>query len=184
MFDTPDIFMDPKILAWRERQIAEMVERRLKACVDWATVTKWSPQINVKASTFKPPILFPDLKPSGNDIRWSGSDLAISPSGKWCYAVKRLPKGRRLALVCGGRRGDVLFDDDVLIPAVHTRKRWNESEWDEDPYMSITPMEIMTLRPGTKRARGHVGIAWIEWSEGARREIPQSTITASPLEIE
>jgi hypothetical protein len=49
--------------------------------------------------------------------------------------------------------------------AAQTLRSWRPEGWVELP------------RPGSLDE-------WIKWSEGARREIPQSTITASPLEIE
>ena len=160
MFGLPDFLMDPKMLAWREEQTKRMIERRIPLCVDWRTVTKFVPQLNLRHETFVPPVLFDVAPMDGNDVNKARKEnLALSPKGEWAYCVKRLKRGSRLALTVGGKSGDVLFDGPVCIPAVHTRKRWDKDTWDESPYMSITPMEIMTLRPGTRRAKGHVVIA-------------------------
>jgi hypothetical protein len=49
----------------------------------------------------------------------------------------------------------VCFDRDVVIPALYERDRCSRG----NPWMSLTPSEIFTLRRGTVHASGHVVIA-------------------------
>ena len=67
----------------------------------------------------------------------------------------------------GARRGEVAFDGDVLIPALHERDAryadgspWQARNlWGSSPWMSHTPMEVFSLRGGTRRAKGSVVVA-------------------------
>ncbi len=52
-----------------------------------------------------------------------------------------------------------MWDGPVSIPALHERLSYNKDHWDQVPWMSLTPMEMMTMRHGTKRARGRVIVA-------------------------
>ncbi len=94
--------------------------------------------------------LFPHLAP---DVE------ALSPVGpgsvQWAYKRRTLPRMKPLALFQGKRRGaSVYFDGPVTVPVLsRADQRWAE------PWMSLTPMEVITLRPGTKRAKGHTVIA-------------------------
>jgi hypothetical protein len=92
--------------------------------------------------------------------RCAEDELELSPSGQFCYLEKVLPAGEKLNTFCGSKRGTVLFDGPVKIPAIHERG-WSEhfSAWHDDPWMSLTPMEAMTLRVGTKLAKGRVVVA-------------------------
>ena len=54
-------------------------------------------------------------------------------------------------------RGSVVFDDDVELPVLYEKRA--DGNWGMYPWMSLTPAELLTLRPGTKLARGHTVIA-------------------------
>lgn len=84
----------------------------------------------------------------------------VSPCGRWTYENKTLPSGRTLAYYSGLRRGSVSFDADVTVSALFETRYVHH-----DPWMSLTPAEYVTLRPGVKLARGHtivagLGLGW------------------------
>ena len=56
--------------------------------------------------------------------------------------------------------GHVVWDDEIAVPILFERGKYQTELW-----MSLTPNEIMTLRPGTKLAKGHtvvtgLGMGW------------------------
>lgn len=136
----------------------------LKESVDGVAPVAWDPKIpfsdclNIYAGTYTQPSIF-KVKPSyasdPNEVvnkRWT---MAMSPGKNWCYRERVLKAGVMLDTISGSRRGIVRFEDEVLIPMIHQRRygKWG-SVW-----MSFTPLEFFTLRPGTKLARGHTIIA-------------------------
>lgn len=84
---------------------------------------------------------------------WEDLKGERSPDGKWCYAHTLLPRGTTLEIYNGRQRGTVMFDEDVEIPSLYERPRTRT------PWMSLTPMEYLSLRGGTRRAKGHVIVA-------------------------
>lgn len=121
-----------------EEAMARFTPAKLRgAAVDWAAVTGWRRDLVVKADTFPRYYLF------------EGEEEVRGPKA-WRYLNRRLPAGRPLELLSTRGVGEVRFDQDVLIPIIFTT-------W--DPWMSLTPSEYLTLRPGTKMARGRVVVA-------------------------
>lgn len=126
--------------------------------VAWDPKMPFSPGLNIKAGTYTQPSLFkvkPSVAADPNDVvnkRWT---MAMSPNKKWCYRERVLKAGATLDTISGSRRGIVRFEDEVLIPMIHQRGR---GEWGS-VWMSFTPLEFFTLRPGTKLARGHTIVA-------------------------
>ena len=145
--------------ARRERQAAER-EERLATAVPWSDSIKWDTTLTIQASSYqlRPGRLF-DVEPLAGVYPQGASSeqLALSPSGRWCYVEKLLPRGAKLETLLGKRRGSVMFDGPVALPAIHDRD--HSGDWQYDPWMSLTPMEYLSLRPGTKLARGRVVVA-------------------------
>ena len=50
----------------------------------------------------------------------------------------------------------MLFDGPVHIPAIHQKRH---SEWEKNPWMSLTPAEIISMRGGLRRAKGRTIVA-------------------------
>jgi len=70
-----------------------------------------------------------------------------------------LPKYQKLPIITPDcDKGTVEFDGPVIIPALYEKKK-NDDGYRRNPWMSITPNEIMTLQPGTDLADGTVIIA-------------------------
>ena len=148
------LLSDAQIKAQEERRLRE-VARRLPLAVSWTDDLRWAPELTIRAKTFPMLSLF-DVKPlRNNDINSATmSHVVQSPYKHFVYAEKLLPKGRLLETISGRRRGTVMFDRDIFIPCLHEVATLR-SGWNHNPWMSITPMEMLTLRPG-KIGRAHV----------------------------
>jgi hypothetical protein len=59
---------------------------------------------------------------------------------------------------CGSKLGTVLFDGPVQLPAIY--RKWRDGEtYAEDPWMSLTPAEILSMQAGLRFAKGHTVVA-------------------------
>jgi hypothetical protein len=126
--------------------------------VPWTPKLAWARRLHIEAATYQPISLY-DVRPSDGDIQQAKPDeMIVSPCGRWCYVEKLLPAGTKLSTYSGSKRGYVSFTGPVLIPALHARGI-NATWWQRDPWMGLTPMEMFTLRPGTRKARGSVVVA-------------------------
>lgn len=103
--------------------------------VDWDPMMKFDARLYLRASSFQPMLLYPKTK----------------RCGRFRYENKVLPAGKVLETWLGNRRGLVKFDGDITIPCLFDEE---QRRWQNNPWMSITPSEIFTLRAGTKRAKG------------------------------
>lgn len=125
----------------------------------WASNIKFKKELNIEANSYNKFIyhLF-NVKPT----------RAVSPNfcnkdekfvfGDWLYCEKILPKGAKLSTFYGAKQGFVSFDGEIIIPCLHKYHKFMR-RWDYDPYMSLTPMEFITLRPGIRAAKGNVVVA-------------------------
>lgn len=164
LFSTPT----PAQVAREKQWQKEEMERRLPLCVPWDPKIKFDTHLNIKADTYLRWDLFADVKPARlynpHQVLAKGSEYyKLSDNGLFLYAVQRIPKGAKIITWYGRQRGDVMFDGDVHIPVLYLKEKyWAErgvERWEEKPWMSTTPMEILTLRGGTKLAKGHTVIA-------------------------
>lgn len=137
-------------------------ERRLANCVPWDPKMKWTPELNLQAATYKVRELFPDLCTSAppNINRLSEGQYLDSPDGRWRYVCREIGRGEKMTTFYANKRGSVIFDGPVRVPALHAYDRiHDDGRFNTDPYMSLTPMEMFTLRGGTRRAKGDVILA-------------------------
>lgn len=128
--------------------------------VAWDPKMPFSPGLNIKAGTYTQPSLFkvkPSVASDTNKVKNKRWKLAVSPDGKWCYRERIISAGGRLETISGSRRGIVRFDGDAIIPMLHQKR--SDGKWMSGPWMSFTPLEFFTLRPGTKLAKGHTIVA-------------------------
>jgi hypothetical protein len=164
-----------------ERRDKEM-EERMKAAVPWTPNMPWSPKMTLTAASWPEWSLF-DVKPTkhGNINHEARPEdkFVLSPNGTFVYCAKTLPRQSGLRTLQGSRKGDVYFDGPVNFPALHEKQP--DGQWREDPWMSITPMEVMTQRPGTKLARGHVVIAGLGLGWGLVEAFKKRTVTKVTL---
>ncbi len=129
--------------------------RRLAQAVDWHAETEWQPELNLNARSWERWSLFsvrpaPGARPIE---RIRARERVDSPTSRFRYVERVLPAGVAIATYSGSRLGTVMFDGDVVVPCLYECGRGTA------PWMSLTPMEVMTLRPGTRLAAGHTVVA-------------------------
>lgn len=178
------MFMPDSWLAARRREEKKETERRLKEAVfePWHDKIKWKPRLNVKGDTFAPLRLFdvaPKMPPHARGEAEDGH-YAESPGGRWRYTNNIIPRGTALNTWHGSKIGDVVFDQDVVTPAIYERKRHTDRFQDE-PWMSLTPAEIMSLRAGTRLAKGHTVVAGLGLGHQLLEVCKRKKVTAVTL---
>lgn len=145
------------------RALAQRHRLRMEQCVPWNPATAWSPQLNFRADTYRVHQLFDAVVPSGMDVDALEPTMFVdSPGGSFRYCVRLQRRGHPLLTWWGDQVGTVVFDGDVIIPALYQARTEDEpgrGRWRESPWMSLTPAELMTLRPGTRMAKGRVVVA-------------------------
>jgi hypothetical protein len=154
----PDFLLSDSMRKAREDRMKREVERRLAACAPWDPLMKWKPELNILADTYKPFSLFLVRAVNSNDCNdCTSAQAVLSPNKKFLYCEKKLKRGDVLETVYGRDKGTVLFDGPVVIPALHDMDSCG-TRWRVVPWMSLTPMEIFTLRNGTKLAKGTTAV--------------------------
>lgn len=141
-------------------QIYEEYQRRMRSCVPWNPAMKWTPELNIVGETYRPINVFPELGASDAPVaELNPAQYADSPNRLFRYCVRLHRAGQRLMTWWGNQTGTVIFDSDVPIPAIFQCREGEPGVWNESPWMSLTPAELMTLREGTRQAKGRTVIA-------------------------
>lgn len=156
MFNIPFFLETPELRKIRQERQKQEIKRRLGECVDWFPKIPYDEELNIRGKSYQPKSLF-EVKPSKNhpNTEKDKSCFVLSPSKRFCYFEIVIPKGKKLVTCYGRRQGTVLFDSNIRIPALYERDQYSSyREWRESPWMSYTPMEFMTLRCGTRFAKG------------------------------
>ncbi len=147
----------------KRRALAQRHRARLQHCVPWSPAIKWVPELNIQGATYRVLELWPGLAASDSPVdALETGQYVDSPSRRFRYCVRLHRQGHSLLTWWGNQVGSVVFDTDVIIPALYQARGPDEpgtGYWTETPWMSLTPAELMTLRPGTRMARGHTIIA-------------------------
>lgn len=145
-----------------ERMEAYKEKASKREAVPWDPNMKFEPSLKIQADTYRQPSLFdvPVCNASEGNLnailRNAPEKMILSPCAQWAYRERIFPAGHGLETRIGNRSGFVEFDGDVKIPILNGRRG---QSWREDPWMSFTPMEFFSLRPGVKRACGHTVVA-------------------------
>lgn len=156
MFGIADFLMTDSQRDMRKRFESAAVERRCPNAVEWTHDIKWQPELTIRGAGYPTRSLF-KVEGCGPDIgQAKPSQMVCSPKGTFAYCEKIIPRGVTLQTVYGRRIGNVMFDSEVRISALH-EKRGGRYEF--LPWMSLTPMELITLRPGTRRAKDRTIVA-------------------------
>ncbi len=187
-FTLSEFGMSPKMRREQHERREREHEEWLKTAEPWTAKTPWRRKLALQANSWVPWSLFPVTPTDCNDVNNETEPegkFMVSPSGAFLYCEKRLPHGAKLALLQGARRGIVAFDGPVLVPALHRRQG---KHWDAEPWMSITPMELITQRPGTRLAKGHVvvaglGLGWGLMEVLRKRSVKQVTLVEISQEL-
>lgn len=162
----------------------------------WTEDIKWKPELEIDADSFNAWVLklFPQVK----DMTPGEVTDTITTRvylGDKIFHVRILPKmvmrplgmfgpmvkdRARLQTCYGGKQGEVVFTDAVIIPMItgEDRKVW----------MSLTPMEVISQRPGIKKARGQVligglGMGWFARRVLERKQVKQVVVADTNLYI-
>lgn len=144
----------------QKQQIFAEYQRRMGSCVPWNPAMNWAPELNLVGESYRPFIAFPELAPSDAPVaEVTPAERADSPGKRFRYCVRLHRAGRRLLTWWGSQTGSVIFDSDVAIPAIFQCREGEPGVWNESPWMSLTPAELLTLREGTRLAKGRVVIA-------------------------
>lgn len=149
--------LDPRQKAFLEAR----VRQRLASCVPWTRNIRWQPELNIVGQSYQTLNLFPEVKPSAREVHdLREGEYVDSPTQAFRYAIRIHRRGHPLQTWWGPQIGTVVWDSDVEIPALFERRTGAPpGVWNTYPWMSITPGEILTLRVGTKLAKGKVVIA-------------------------
>lgn len=148
--------MNPAAAKRREVQRRLWCQKQLVHAEAWdPETTQYKDLLVIKAGSWKPRSFFnvPLTKPANINIALPNY-LVVSPNKRWAYAEKWCPAAYECPFMYGRKRGVYMFDAPVRIPALYERAKYREEEWNVSPWMSITPMEVLTLRSGTRRAKG------------------------------
>ncbi|MCA9649912.1 MAG: hypothetical protein H6712_34645 [Myxococcales bacterium] len=155
----PSIRLSPA----QQRALAERHRERLRRCVPWSPALRWKPELEIQGSTYQVLELWPGIAASDAPVdQLEPGQFVDSPSRRFRYCVRLHRAGHTLLTWWGNQVGTVLFDTDVIIPALYQARGPDDpgtGYWGETPWMSLTPAELLTLRPGTRLARGRTIVA-------------------------
>ena len=159
-YNLREFSMSPKMIKEQEAKRKIALEARIATAIPWDPKMPWNRVMTLTAASWPPWQLF-DVKPTkhadiNNEI--DSRRYVVSPNGQFLFAMKTLPRGEPLTTMNGRKRGSVMFDADIHVPVLHERDASGTS-WRREPWMSITPMEVMSQRPGTRMAKGHTVVA-------------------------
>ena len=139
-----------------------------------------------------------------------GEDLpgiVLSPSKKFMYANKAYRAGTMMQWYGNGGRfrqanrwddgtappmGEVRFAGEYVVPLLHERLKTEIFKgmvhYQENPWMSITPNELLTLRPSIKASKGHtviagLGLGWCLTETAKRKQVKQITLVEREPEL-
>ena len=169
-------------------RVAAMVQRRLSSCVPWNRKLHWAPELNIKASSYPTVNLFSEVRASARPVyELREGEYIDSQNGQLRYALRLHRRGAPLETWWGPRTGTVVFDGDIEIPILFEREAPGGA-WRKYPWMSLTPAELLTLRPGTKLAKGRVIIAGLGLAHqlievGKRRAVKEITVVERSEEL-
>jgi hypothetical protein len=161
--------------------------RRLQSCVPWSRKLAWQPELNIQAASYPTVNLFAEVRPSDRGVdELREGEYVDSPGGQFRYALRLHRRGVALETWWGRKLGSVIFDGDIEIPILFERE--NPSVWRTYPWMSLTPAELLTLRPGTKLAKGRVVIAGLGLAHqlievGKRQAVTEITVVERSREL-
>lgn len=143
--------------------------------INWDLNVPFRQRLYFKAETYNPQSLF-DVKSTEQRDPEDSIELGeaiVSPCGKWVYRERLLLKNKELTTCCGNKRGTVAFNGTVCIPIINKRTVYG---WDIEPWMSLTPLEYFTLRPGIRYSHGKVIVAGLGLGYQLQRICQKKTV--------
>lgn len=139
----------------------------------WSDRIPFKQTLFIKANSWRPKFLFPTPLYHGEvgdmvTVEKFRDFVVACPTGPkadrvFFYCNRVLPRGRSLKTIdpTGEINGHVFFDNDVATPVLFEM----DSDGEQRVWMGLTPMEILTQRPGLYMAEGRVvvgglGLGW------------------------
>jgi len=154
----PELARHAALDHFAEQRAMTKAARLAQPTVKWTDKIKWQPSLHIDAESYREwlkPHMLASMEECPAGSVYDPPKLVV-PNTDWYYCHLILPKGEKLSTISGRKRGSVWFNDDVVIPAI----RRERGQGNNDPvWMSMTPMEFFSLRPGTKLAKGHTVVA-------------------------
>jgi hypothetical protein len=157
--------------------------------------TAFKKHLLLRGETYQPVALFATV-PIGHDVTIVSYDdprVRFSPSREFCYMRRVLPSGMALPTADGKQRGLAWWTTDVLIPILANSKptssdRGMMADIGTYTWMSLTPLEFLTLRPGVKAAFGDVmvgglGLGWFLGRVCAKNTVHRVRVVDSSREL-
>lgn len=186
----PYFFVSPET---RRRQREEAEKRKKERLEEkfqpWHPKIKWEPRLNIAGSSFTPYRLFdtPPWTEYPNPNRVKPEFRLDSPGGKWRYVNLTVARGTTLHTWYGNKIGDVMFDSDVITPALYRYEGWSKS-YRDNPIMSFTPAELISMRGGLRLAKGHtvvagLGLGHLLLDVCSRRKVTKVTVVEIDREL-
>jgi hypothetical protein len=173
------------------REIEETWEKTVFELLEnWVPPAKWDDfgtgvqsAMYIDATTWKPKQLFPLPTWRGHgsvDLKEFKKYTEVCPvldseDRLFVYANRALPRGKSLKVAgCNDERGRVFFDGEVATPVLFEIDR----DGGQTVWMGLTPMEVITQRPGIWAARGRVvvgglGLGWFLNAVCAKPEVTE-----------
>lgn len=131
--------------------------------------TRFKPELVLQGRTYHMPPLFP-VPPYPADPELTPPEFLLrSPQGQFAYMNRLWQRGDGIPLLQNRRSGMVVWDEDVVIPVLldgPTLAVW----------MSLTPMEVFTLREGISLAKGTVVIGGLGMGYLLRKVCEKATV--------
>lgn len=174
--------MQAAVMAQCRREEREMAERIIPQAKAWTDTLPWERCVAIQAASYAP---FVEPWVKGWGLRAAHvEDLCVRKSveedvrqsGEWMLYNRILPQGGFLDTRSGNRKGRVCFDGPVTIPVLV-----EDCTGRRRVMMSLTPMELWSLRPGTRLARGHtviagLGLGWQLVQVAKRKQVERITV--------
>ena len=131
--------------------------------------TRFKPELVLQANTYQVPPLFEVAAYPADPEETPDEHLLKSPSGEFAYMNRLWRRGRGIPLLQNRKTGVVCWDDNVVIPVLLDGRTL--SVW-----MSLTPMEIFTMREGISMAKGTVIIGGLGMGYLLRKVCEKTTV--------
>lgn len=131
--------------------------------------TGYKPVLVLQGETYKPvPLL--EAPPYPTDPEETPEAFLLrSPTGEFAYMNRLWKRGNPIPLLQNRREGLVYWDRDVVIPVLLDGRTLNV-------WMSLTPMEVFTLREGISAAKGTVVIGGLGMGYLLRKVCEKTTV--------
>lgn len=164
------LLMDPEDVRRRQEAIKARYERLIEVspAVDWTESFPAPAQpVVFEASTWEPFTLF--------------DEPTDSPCGTWRYDTIPLKRAHPLDVKTYRGHKKIVFNDDVPIPRVLDVQK--NTMW-----MSYTPQEVLTQRPGLRKTKGHtvvagLGMGWLLTRVLQKKTVKKVTLVEQSQEL-